>query len=202
MISILFTSAEAAFIVGVVPAALARDEPILFERGESLRIGLTVFYNHVVLSGPPALYMYEDGAPDMQADRVGTMPGPPADDPYGSMIAVLLADEEARRRVTAALALQASTAEPKSSSSGDALDEDSEAQIAAERVKQNWAVAVIQSAFMRKRLGNDLALLIAELGLDAMHAGLELEAGSRAVFVASFSNKLFKPPGGFGQLFE
>lgn len=50
MISILFTSAEAAFIVGVVPAALARDEPILFERGESLRIGLTVFYNHVVLS--------------------------------------------------------------------------------------------------------------------------------------------------------
>ena len=103
----------------------------------------------------------------MQADRVGTMPGPPADDPYGSMIAVLLADEEARRRVTAALALQASTAEPKSSSSGDALDEDSEAQIAAERVKENWAVAVIQSAFMRKRLGNDLALLIAELGLDA-----------------------------------
>ena len=39
-------------------------------------------------------------------------------------------------------------------------------------------------------------------GGGVMHAGLELEAGSRAVFVASFSNKLFKPPGGFGQLFE
>jgi len=35
-----------------------------------------------------------------------------------------------------------------------------------------------------------------------MHSGLELETGSRAVFVASFSNKLYKPAGGFGQLFE
>ena len=93
------------------------------------------------------------------------------EDPYGSIIATLLADEEARRRVTAALdergLLQASTAEPKLQASGDAPDDlDSEAQRAAERVKEHWAVAIIQSAFMRKRLGNDLALLIAELGLD------------------------------------
>lgn len=39
-------------------------------------------------------------------------------------------------------------------------------------------------------------------GGGVMHTGIQLESGSRAVLVASFSNKQFKPPGGFGRLFE
>ena len=38
-------------------------------------------------------------------------------------------------------------------------------------------------------------------GGQVMHAGIAVEAGSRLVFVGSFSHKWFKPPGGFGQIF-
>ena len=36
----------------------------------------------------------------------------------------------------------------------------------AEQVERNWAVVIIQSAFVRKRLHHDLALFITEMGLD------------------------------------
>jgi len=38
-------------------------------------------------------------------------------------------------------------------------------------------------------------------GGQVMHSALSIKAGSRLVFVGSFSHKCFKPPGGFGDIF-
>ena len=48
--SILFTSFDAAFIIGVLPAAFARNQPILHMWSESVLIALVVFCNTLVLS--------------------------------------------------------------------------------------------------------------------------------------------------------
>ena len=47
---LLFTSAEAAFVVGILPIVLTRHDEILHEHGESLRITFLVLANCLVLS--------------------------------------------------------------------------------------------------------------------------------------------------------
>ena len=116
------------------------------------------------------------------------------------IVATLLANDEARRQVAAALdergllhtqpapvAALPAPADTGLSNDGECAREAAEA---AAKVKANWAVAVIESAVKRKRLQNDVALFIAELGLDEE----DVAPPSLAVAKANAERQLARDP--------